>query len=462
MEEEASSETTKKSFSFSPDAVEFIPKTVPATAKKPRKSKKDRACPRKRKKNKSKDGYFDEMIMHDGSFIENEEDWLSLYAAWIHTKYSFSSSELSPIPTSSSTSSIAPMNDSIVPTSSEATLDPIPADDKPISPLSQAPPVSDSEPSSELAEISKEQRKYSHWAAQAAEHERQRRINHVISIDQQCALERECNGRWAIEAIEIERQARITHSYLTSLGSTNWFLGLISKFNEDYELVCPNYMAGCRATCRRSSLFHHLTNDCEHGPNGVSRDDNPDSSYEHAMLSCVICPNAILGCCFEGCRGAIIEHLLVCNYRGVSHETLQEERREMIVAAISACEEERGRRVRDGGGPGGIGGLGGSIFLAASLNNDKGNEVSEVPSGSCSEKDCVSEGEGGQGVVEREDGASADARRRALLLLHEQITDEIFCRAQRRAAAVVAAYCAPVYHQVYGWGEYGYEVGGYG
>lgn len=230
--------------------------------------------------------------------VESAQMWLSLYSIWVHTKRSASSD------------------------AQEEAVD-------------------------EIMRDNIEQRRWSEWAMHAAENERERRLMEADALDRAEKEDRRARGQWAIAAIEAERMERVTLNYLVSLSSTNWFNELVSTFNDDYELVCPHYRMGCRANCRRSNLFTHLET-CEFGDRESSGKLDfllLQSSYEEAVRFEVICPNAVLGCTFQGGRSDIMDHLVVCGHRGPTPAAEQEERRQIILSAIAACEQERERRL---------------------------------------------------------------------------------------------------------------------
>jgi len=150
--------------------------------------------------------------------------------------------------------------------------------------------------------------------------------------------ERERRRQWALTAIEIERNERISSQFLNALTSTNWFHETISTYSDDYELVCPYYKLGCRASCRRASVAEHLR-ECTFAVEMVDQEQMDTGQYE------VVCLFSKLGCRFSGNLASVKKHMLTCFQGGKSQELELEERRALKEHVIFECEEERMRRL---------------------------------------------------------------------------------------------------------------------
>lgn len=184
-----------------------------------------------------------------------------------------------------------------------------------------------------------ERKRWSRWAVHAAEIERQRRIKLLQEIDEEEDRERKARCLWAIVAIEQERNERVYHQFLMSLTSTQWFNETISPSNlSDYELTCPYFKLGCDWIGLRSHLANHL----ESCVFALEYKAPIDVSYE---MDEVVCPNTVIGCTYTGSRVEITNHLLVCSFNGLSRKEEEEERKKIKNYVIFECEEERSRRV---------------------------------------------------------------------------------------------------------------------
>jgi hypothetical protein len=163
------------------------------------------------------------------------------------------------------------------------------------------------------------------WALHAAEMERRRRMRILEEIDMEQERERQARRQWAIEAIEKEKNDRISAQFLSNLTSTNWFNDAITAYHEDYELVCPYYKLGCNVYCRRSTLQQHLKK-CRFAIEytTTSQPASDDNSYE------VVCPNSILGCTYTGCLKDLTKHLTECTFLGRTVQQEREERQQMM------------------------------------------------------------------------------------------------------------------------------------
>jgi hypothetical protein len=163
------------------------------------------------------------------------------------------------------------------------------------------------------------------WALHAAEMERRRRMRILEEIDLEQERERQARRQWAIEAIEKEKNDRISAQFLSNLTSTNWFNDAITAYHEDYELVCPYYKLGCKVYCRRSTVQQHLKK-CRFAIEytTTSQPASDENSYE------VVCPNSILGCTYTGCLKDLTKHLTECTFLGRTVQQEREERQQMM------------------------------------------------------------------------------------------------------------------------------------
>jgi len=193
-----------------------------------------------------------------------------------------------------------------------------------------------------------ERKKWSAWANHAAEVERLRRMSILKKISDEEEIERKIRGKIAIDLIEKERNDRISAQFLLSLTSTHWFNEITSTYNEDYELVCPYYKLGCRATCRRSTVTSHLKQ-CPYALESKSYiTENADGTITMPLESQeydIVCPNSVLGCSCILRRKELESHLEICLFRGTSLEDDLRERDLVKRNVILECEEERSRRV---------------------------------------------------------------------------------------------------------------------
>lgn len=167
-----------------------------------------------------------------------------------------------------------------------------------------------------------ERKKWSAWAVHAAEIERRRRIQIMDEMDKAELRERERRQQWAISAIEKERNERISTQFLTNLTATNWFNETISSYNlQNYDVVCPYYKLGCRVVCKKTEIQKHMKS-CSYALEVKDHSEKIISTdYE------VVCPNCVIGCTFIGRRKQLHEHLAKsCLYRGKSRQEENDER----------------------------------------------------------------------------------------------------------------------------------------
>ncbi|KAI9911005.1 hypothetical protein PsorP6_011148 [Peronosclerospora sorghi] len=185
---------------------------------------------------------------------------------------------------------------------------------------------------------------WTQWVIEAAEKERTRRLNVLKQL--QCEEEEEVQRRrrWAIATIEKEQEAMMREMFLDNMKNTQWFQTTISRFSEDYEVVCPNSWFGCTFSCMLKDLESHLEI-CVYRqvPDTLDRvvEDTRTDFYSYD----VVCPNALLGCKEICSRENLAEHLTNCPVNGISREKEWEERLEWRQNVIQATEKERARRM---------------------------------------------------------------------------------------------------------------------
>ncbi|KAL7689929.1 hypothetical protein Plhal304r1_c014g0053391 [Plasmopara halstedii] len=185
---------------------------------------------------------------------------------------------------------------------------------------------------------------WTQWVIEAAEKERARRLNVLKQL--QCEEEAEIRRRrqWAIATIEKEQEAMMREMFLDNMKNTQWFQSTISRFSEDYEVVCPNSWFGCTFSCMLKDLESHLKR-CVYRqvPDTLDQvvEDNVTDFYSYD----VVCPNAVLGCGEICSRENLAEHLAACPVNGMSREKEWEERLEWRRSVIQATEKERERRI---------------------------------------------------------------------------------------------------------------------
>lgn len=312
---------------LSAEAKEFIPLRVNEKIKS-KKTKDERACPRKRKKlkknrNDRKDRIVDRQVSDlvnfapitstsksdNGNSLQHQIDW----TVWLNDFVSGSGSGLT-----SATSHLINIHRSI----------------------DRSSPVQIE--TNDFLQEQRERKKWTLWAIKAAENERNRRIQILHEIDEEQKKERLIRCEWAKNAIEYERYDRISQQFLLSMTSTNWFNETISTYSEDYELVCPYVRFGCGVTCNRSTISQHLRN-CQFA---ISIDKMAFTTYPEVGLSEeVVCPNTILGCQYVGTRNEILYHMHNCSFNGMTREQELAERIQLKRFVILECEEERSRRI---------------------------------------------------------------------------------------------------------------------
>lgn len=185
---------------------------------------------------------------------------------------------------------------------------------------------------------------WTQWVIEAAEKERARRLNVLKQL--QCEEEEEVQRRrqWAIATIEKEQEAMMREMFLDNMKNTQWFQSTISRFSEDYEVVCPNSWFGCTFSCMLKDLESHLER-CVYRQVPDTLDQVVEDTTTDFYSYDVVCPNAVLGCKEICSRENLAEHLANCPVNGISREKEWEERLEWRRSVIQATEKERERRI---------------------------------------------------------------------------------------------------------------------
>ena len=167
-----------------------------------------------------------------------------------------------------------------------------------------------------------ERKKWSEWAMYASEMERRRRMLILDEMDKAELRERQRRQKWAASAIERERNERVSEQFLANLTSTNWFNETISTYLRDYDVVCPYYKLGCREVCRKTDIERHMKG-CKYAIELASALNKEllVANYE------VVCPNSVLGCQYIGHKQALAQHLdHSCEYKGMTRQQEHEAR----------------------------------------------------------------------------------------------------------------------------------------
>ncbi|EGZ18795.1 hypothetical protein PHYSODRAFT_502025 [Phytophthora sojae] len=198
---------------------------------------------------------------------------------------------------------------------------------------------------------------WTQWVIEAAEKERARRLNVLKQL--QCEEEEEVQRRrqWAIATIEKEQEAMMREMFLDNMKNTQWFQSTISRFSEDYEVVCPNSWFGCTFSCMLKDLESHLER-CVYRQVPDTLDQVVEDTTTDFYSYDVVCPNAVLGCKEICSRENLAEHLANCPVNGISREKEWEERLEWRRNVIQATEKERERRMDEERAEGGENGGG--------------------------------------------------------------------------------------------------------
>lgn len=186
---------------------------------------------------------------------------------------------------------------------------------------------------------------WTQWVIEAAEKERARRLNVLRQLQEEEEREILRRRSWAIAMIEKEQQERMRELFLDNMKNTQWFQSTISRFANDYEVVCPNSWFGCTFSCMLKDLESHV---------GSCRYRQVPDTLEHAREDSlfvdfydydVVCPNAVMGCKEICSRENLAEHLAHCPARGISREKEMEDRLEDRRNVLLATEQERVRRM---------------------------------------------------------------------------------------------------------------------
>ncbi|KAG7393802.1 hypothetical protein PHYBOEH_006008 [Phytophthora boehmeriae] len=198
---------------------------------------------------------------------------------------------------------------------------------------------------------------WTQWVIEAAEKERARRLNVLKQLQSEEEEEIQRRRQWAIATIEKEQEAMMREMFLDNMKNTQWFQTTISRFAEDYEVVCPNSWFGCTYSCMLKDLESHLER-CVYRQVPDTLDQVVDDTATDFYSYDVVCPNAVLGCKEICSRENLAEHLANCPVNGISREKEWEERLEWRRSVIQATEEERERRIDEERAEGGVDGGG--------------------------------------------------------------------------------------------------------
>jgi DNA polymerase sigma len=188
---------------------------------------------------------------------------------------------------------------------------------------------------------------WTRWVIEAAEKERARRLNVLRQLQMEEEEEIRRRRQWAIAAIEKEQEAMMREMFLDNMKNTQWFQSTISRFSEDYEVVCPNSWFGCTFSCMLKDLEQHLES-CVFRQVPDTLDQVVEEFADVDFYSYdVVCPNAVLGCKEICSRENLAQHLASCPVNGISREKEWEERLEWRRSVILASEQERERRMHE-------------------------------------------------------------------------------------------------------------------
>ncbi|KAE9200939.1 hypothetical protein PF005_g4178 [Phytophthora fragariae] len=198
---------------------------------------------------------------------------------------------------------------------------------------------------------------WTQWVIEAAEKERTRRLNALKQLQSEEEEEIQRRRQWAIATIEKEQEAMMREMFLDNMKNTQWFQSTISRFSEDYEVVCPNSWFGCTFSCMLQDLESHLGR-CVYRQVPDTLDQVVEDTTTDFYSYDVVCPNAVLGCKEICSRENLAEHLANCPVNGISREKEWEERLEWRRNVIQATEEERERRIDEERAEGGENGGG--------------------------------------------------------------------------------------------------------
>jgi DNA polymerase sigma len=194
-----------------------------------------------------------------------------------------------------------------------------------------------------------EQAGWSQWAMDAAEQERQRRIQES-SLEE--TNERQRRQEWSRKATAAEHQRILREKAISSMEDTPWFQKMTSSYNDDYIVMCPNSHLGCAHSCTRSQIMQHLKSICKYSGERrqlghAEAEANQDTYMDDPGQWIIMCPYSLFGCAHECKRNMLNEHLSVCTFRGITREEENNIRKRSVVDAVHAAEEERQRRMNE-------------------------------------------------------------------------------------------------------------------
>lgn len=209
----------------------------------------------------------------------------------------------------------------------------------------------------EMEQQAVERAYWTQWVIEAAEKERARRLNVLKQLQTEEEEEIQRRRQWAIATIEKEQEAMMREMFLDNMKNTQWFQSTISRFAEDYEVVCPNSWFGCTFSCMLKDLESHLER-CVYRQVPDTLDQVVEDTTTDFYSYDVVCPNAVLGCKEICSRENLAEHLANCPVNGISREKELEERLAWRKSVIQATEKERERRIDEERAEGGENGGG--------------------------------------------------------------------------------------------------------
>jgi len=187
------------------------------------------------------------------------------------------------------------------------------------------------------------------YVVAAAEAERQRRIKlNDEEIDEE-ANERYERQEWARRAIEAEQQRIIQEYEHNHRHDTVKHIDEESQYKTDYIVVCPNVSKGCTYEGHLRDIELHLL-ECEfHARDDVVTKDMGDAESNSGQddYGVIMCPYSYFGCTHCALKDELEAHIKVCEYRGKTREDEELDRRNSILDAIQATEEEQQRRVEE-------------------------------------------------------------------------------------------------------------------
>ena len=215
-----------------------------------------------------------------------------------------------------------------------------------------SPPANSSwvfSPNSVDAQNGDNRRWWTSYVVAAAEAERQRRIKvNDEEIDEE-ANERFERQEWARRAIEAEQQRIILEYERNHRHDTVKHIDEVSQYKNDYIVVCPNVSKGCTYEGHLRDIELHLL-ECEfHARDDVMKKEMEDTGgdADQDSYGVIMCPYSYFGCTHCAVKDELEAHIKVCEYRGKTREDEELDRRNSIMDAIQATEEEQQRRVEE-------------------------------------------------------------------------------------------------------------------